>query len=315
MIPLLDIADSANIVAGLEAASRDVGFVYVAGHGIPAATIDGARSAVIDYFARPQADKDGDRITRDNYRGYIPLGFFSPNSGDGAADHYEGFKLHFDVVADDPIRQACDLYGPNKWPAEPAGFRDRLLAYWGECDRVAAILLRAYAEILGVDPENFLRYFEYPLTNMTLLHYPPQQANAEGIGIHPHKDTDVLTILANDPVGGLQVRRRDSDDWIPVEPPGDALTVNIGDMLELWSGGYLVSTPHRVVNTTGSERYSFPYFVVPRYDTIVAPLRAGRPGFERNAVAVGDASREIWHSNWPDAGPVSADLDPGILEN
>ncbi len=314
MIPLVDISDSENLVAGLEQASRDIGFVYVAGHGIPAATIERARAVVIDYFSLAQDDKDRDRITPGNYRGYIPLGFFNPNSGDGAVDRYEGYKLHFEVEADDPIRDACELYGPNKWPARPVEFRESLLEYWRECDRVAAILLRAFADILGVDSERFLQHFEFPLTNMTLLHYPPQAANADGVGIHPHKDTDALTIIAKDPVGGLEVKRRGGDGWIPVEPPGDALTVNIGDMLELWSGGYLVSTPHRVVNKSGAERYSFPYFAVPRYDTVVEPLRRIQPGFDRDVIHVGDASQEVWRSNWQGAKPVSSNLDPAILE-
>ena len=314
MIPLVDISDVTHRVAQLEQASRDIGFVYISGHGIPSATINRVRTAVIEYFSRPRAEKDKDCISPDNYRGYIPLGFFNPNSGDGAADQYEGYKLHYEVASDDPIRNDCDLYGPNKWPASPVHFRASVLEYWRECDRVAQILLEAFAQILGVDQRQFLSLFEYPLTNMTLLHYPPQAANADGVGIHPHKDTDALTILANDPVGGLEVQQRGAEKWLPVKPPGDALTVNIGDMLELWSGGYLVSTPHRVVNKTGAERYSFPYFAVPRHDSVVEPLRPTLPNFDRGSIHVGDASREVWRSNWQDAKPVGSNLDLAILE-
>ena len=91
-------------------------------------------------------------------------------------------------------------------------------------------------------------------------------------GFRPHKDTDALTVLAEDPVGGLMVKCRDSDEWIDAAAPGNALTVNIGDLMELWSGGYFVSTPHKVVNASGAERYSFPYFAVPRFDTVIVPL-------------------------------------------
>jgi len=112
----------------------------------------------------------------------------------------------------------------------------------------------------------------------------------------------------------LQVRGRGMKEWISAEPPGDALIVNIGDLLEMWSGGYFVSTPHRVINATGVERYSFPYFAVPRYDTLVAPLRPRQPGFDRDAIPVGEATKEVWRTNWQDAKPVSANLDPGALE-
>ncbi|MBT8099220.1 MAG: isopenicillin N synthase family oxygenase, partial [Gammaproteobacteria bacterium] len=270
-IPLIDLSTTSGTVAEVEAACRDVGFMYIVGHGIGSNTIAAARQAIIAYFSQSESQKHRDRISRDNYRGYIPAGFFSPAHGQGANDDYEGYKLHVEVEPDDPICVACDLYGPNKWPQEPQSMRAAMLAYWHECDRVALRLLTDIAAILGTDREAFLSLFEMPLTNMTLLHYPPQAANSQRFGIHPHKDTDALTILAADPVGGLYVRARDADEWIRVDAPEGALIVNIGDLLEIWSGGYLVSTPHKVVNDSGKERFSFPYFVVPRYDTVVRP--------------------------------------------
>lgn len=313
-IPLVNIGE-ADAIRGIERACRDTGFMYVTGHGIDAAIVENIRSTVVDYFSQPLEVKLRDRIRRDNYRGYIPAGFFNPNSGAGEVDLYEGYKLHHETAANDPIRRNCDLYGPNKWPESPAGFRAAVLTYWRECDRVAGILLGALAEILGINRGELLERFESPLTNMTLLHYPPQVANASGFGIHPHKDTDALTILAPGPVGGLYVRARDDTTWIQADPPDQALTVNIGDMLELWSGGYFVSTPHKVVNNSGRDRYSFPYFAVPRFDTVVAPLTSPQPGFARKAVHVGDVSREVWRTNWPDTQPGSPDFDLGTLDN
>ena len=314
-IPLIDISNFAGAVRGIEKASRDIGFMYISGHGISPDMIEQVRTAVVDYFALPLAAKTADRISRDNYRGYIPFGFFSANSGDTIADSYEGFKLHFEVEANDPVCEVSELYGPNKWPKRPKHFKQSLLNYWSECDRVTTVILKAMARILGTAEDAFLEMFEMPLTNMTLLHYPPQTADSAGFGIHPHKDTDVLTILAPDPVGGLMVRCRDENEWIRAEPPGDALTVNIGDLLGLWSGGYLVSTPHKVVNTSGAERYSFPYFVVPRFDTVVKPLRTPVPSFCRAEVHVGDVSREVWRTNWPDVVSNKPHFDLGTLEN
>jgi len=311
-LPLIDISSAAT--GEIEAACRDIGFMYVTGHGIRAETIAGARRAVVDYFSQPLAAKGGDTITRDNYRGYIPEKFFSPAGDDTAADHYEGFKLHFEVSADHPVCAQCDLYGPNKWPAL-TGFKSSLLDYWSECDRVAKTLFAALADVLGMPPNQFLEMFDLPLTNMTLLHYPPTDAAANAFGIHPHKDTDALTILSPDPVGGLMVKRRDSAGWIDAAPFEDALIVNIGDLLELWSGGYFVSTPHKVVNTSGTERYSFPYFAVPRFDTVVEPLREPQTGFDRDKVHVGDVSREVWRTNWPDAVPDKPEFDLGTLED
>lgn len=311
-LPLIDLAQPA--AGAIEAACRDVGFMYVTGHGIPDETITNTRAAVIEYFSQAFSKKNEDVIARDNYRGYIPQDFFGPAGEDTTSDRYEGYKLHYEVAADHPVCAASDLYGPNKWPPI-AGFKQSLLDYWSHCDRVAAILLAELASVLDITTDEFLQFFEMPLTNMTLLHYPPQDAAADGFGIHPHKDTDALTILAPDPIGGLMVKRRDSDGWINADALGDALIVNIGDLLELWSGGYFVSTPHKVVNTSGAERYSFPYFVVPRFDTVVAPLREPQAGFQRDTVHVGDVSREVWRTNWPDAVPDKPQFDLGTLED
>jgi len=315
-IPLIDISRGpghAPTVGRVEAACRDVGFMYVTGHGIAPDVVRDMREAVVAYFARPLKEKLADCITRDNYRGYIPTGFFSPNTGAGGADRYEGYKLHFETAAADPVRRSCDLYGPNKWPAKPAGMKEAVLAYWRACDRVASALLTMLATIMRVDVNWFLGLFVSPLTNMTLLHYPPQGPEETGFGIHPHKDTDALTILVPDRVGGLMVKVRGGREWIEADAPGDALVVNIGDLLELWSGGYFVSTPHKVVNRSGTERFSFPYFAVPRFDTVVAPLLAAQPGFARTNVHVGDVSREVWRTNWPDAAPAATGYDLGTL--
>jgi isopenicillin N synthase-like dioxygenase len=314
-IPLIDLGNRSSVAGQVEKACHNIGFMYVAGHGISTASIEQVRTAVIAYFSLPLEQKLRDRITRDNYRGYIPTGFFTANSGDGSADNYEGYKLHYEVSSDDPIRESCELYGPNKWPVQPHRFAEYLLAYWQECDRIANILLGAMAEILGVARDDFLQCFESPLTNMTLLHYPPQEQDASGFGIHPHKDTDALTILAQDPVGGLLVKCRESDEWIDAIAPGDALIVNIGDLMELWSGGYFVSTPHKVVNSSGAERYSFPYFAVPRFDTVVEPLRSPQPGFDRSNVHVGNVSKEVWRTNWPDVVSDKPHFDLGTLED
>jgi len=314
-IPLIDLSAAADYVRGIEKACHEVGFMYVAGHGMSADTIAQMRAVVIDYFALPLDVKIADQISRDNYRGYIPCGFFSANSGDTVADDYEGYKLHHEVRAVDAICASCDLYGPNKWPNQPAHFRTIVQRYWQECDRIAQLLLRALAEILDTPPKPFLQLFEMPLTNMTLLHYPPQSTESNRFGIHPHKDTDALTILAPDPVGGLLVRYRDESDWIRAAPPGDSLIVNIGDLLELWSGGYFISTPHKVVNTSGADRYSFPYFAVPRFNTVVRPIRSPQTGFHRSSVHVGDVSREVWRTNWQDTVSTQAHFELGTLEN
>jgi isopenicillin N synthase-like dioxygenase len=282
----------------LQAVQR-IGFVCITGAGIAPSLVRDMRAAIIDTFAVPETDKYAQAITRDNYRGYIPFGFFTPNDGSGTPDNYEGFKLHRQVGLDDPIRVECALYGPNIWPLGAPHLEEATLAYWAEMDRITHALLRVFSIALDLPDDTLGAMFAEPLTNMTLLHYPPQAPNDMGFGIHAHKDTDAMTIISPDPVGGLEVRMPDGT-WHVVDCPPDGFIVNIGDMLELWSAGRFVSTPHRVVNKSGSERYSFPYFAVPSHDVVVAPLVKTPPEFNQPSVHCGHWSAETWRTNWPD---------------
>ncbi|NRB36233.1 MAG: isopenicillin N synthase family oxygenase [Rhodobacteraceae bacterium] len=279
-------------------ACRDIGFLTVTGTDVPLEVIDAMRAAALQVFDTDEIAKHRQAITRDNYRGYIPFGFFTPNDGSGTPDLYEGYKLHHETDADDPIRAECQLYGPNLWPEHEPEVADAILTYWRALDDVALRLLGALAEGLSLPPTALQDPFAQPLTNMTLLHYPPQGAQ-DGFGIHPHKDTCALTLISPDPVGGLEVLTK-TGDWITATAPRGGFVVNIGDMLELWSGGRYVSTPHRVINRSGAERYSFPYFAVPRHDVVVHPLVPTLPGFDRPEVHCGHWSAETWRTNWPD---------------
>lgn len=318
-IPLLNISalhDGSvqarqDVVAQIGKAFHEVGFIAVQGHGIPADCISRLRQQVVALFNRPHDQLLACRVRQDNYRGYIPLGFFSPNGGSAAVDMYEAYKLHLEINPEDPICAQCDLYGPNKWPLDAGQLKFAVLQYWAECERLTQLLLAAIAEYFTIDASILLRAMQKSLSNMTLLHYPASKIAEGHSGIHPHKDTDVLTILAPDSVGGLYLRPAGSQQWITAHAPADALIINVGDMLEIWSGGYFMSTPHKVVNNSGLDRYSFPYFAVPRFDVLVQPL-INLPEANRRSMHAGEVSAKIWRSNWPDAEPVDACYDPAI---
>jgi len=313
-IPTVDLSSPDPAPAILEA-SEEIGFVALTGHEIAADTFEQMRDVLRRLFSLDDSTKRTGAITRHNYRGFIPLGFFTPNrtdaSGEGA-DLYEGYKLHWECPSNHPVIGECALYGPNLWRPEIADMRSVVLDYWHRCDVVSARLLDIFASRLGVEPATFARWHSTPLTNMTLLHYPAQAAASPKMGIHPHKDTNVITLLNPDPVGGLHVRRRDGS-WIGVEYQPGALLMNIGEMLELWSGGRYVATPHRVINTSGQDRYAFPYFVVPNHDIVVEPVVESMAGFTRAPMEVGAVSVEVWRTNWPDAESSTAH-DLGTLD-
>ncbi len=301
----------------LVSAAEETGFFALTGHGIDGELLDQMRTMTIDLFDVDDEAKERQTITRDNYRGFIPLGFFTPNRDDleaPAPDRYEGFKLHWEVGSDHSICAESAIYGPNRWADQPENMADVVLEYWSACDKLAAALLGVFEMSLGVPAGDLARRFEHPVTNMTLLHYPPSTPDEDVHGIHPHKDTNVFTILYPDPVGGLFVRTR-TGEWIEAEPAPDALLVNTGDMMEVWSGGRFVSTPHKVVNTTGQQRYAFPWFLVPSHDEVIEPLVELQPGFVRTApLEVGPWSLEVWRTNWADAEPVDDTSHLGTLD-
>ncbi len=312
-IPLIDISPlfkgpHRTTEEAIEYACIHSGFFQITGHGIASELLHSVRSVVQEYFAQEIDEKLRDKITRDNYRGYIPESFFSTNNAVGEVDQYEGYKLHQEVPTTEIISHQCNLYGPNKWPLNIPRMQPLISKYWEHCDCITTLLLSAFARILRIDASEFLSFFEWPLTNMTLLHYPPRQKPA--IGIHPHKDTDALTLLVPDNCGGLYIKPRNSQTWLLAEVRENALLANIGDMLEIWSGGRFQSTPHKVISQPHTARFSFPYFSVPRHDVVVQPLVEPLPEFTRRSASAGEISRAIWQSNWADAAPVSEDLDP-----
>ncbi len=307
-LPIIDISSlflstnqegSAESAQALYHALSEIGFAIVVGHGVSMAVIDDMRTAVSTVFDTSRDILAQQTVEKGNYRGFVPLGYFTPNSGKGKADQYEAWKLHTETAVTDPICQQSAPYAPNRWPNIEADVKTLILTYWAEMERVSHQVLRTLSQQLGIDEEYVLSCMSNPLTNMTLINYPPLPPQSEDWGIHPHKDFNLITLLAHDPIGGLEVRNRNGE-WIPAKCPPDGLVMNVGDMLELWSGGRLMSTPHRVTNKSGQARQSFPYFSVPRFDVMIEPLLPPIEGYERQPLHVGNSSADIWYSNWPD---------------
>ena len=312
-IPIIDLSpwqtatSSAEIDRQIEYALDQYGFMNLVGHGICESLVRSIESELVKYFSRPCEQKSQNKVQPANYRGYIPLGFFSPNNGNGANDYYEGYKLHYEVNKKDRVCSQCSLYGPNKWPENTIALRSSIMSYWVQCDMLSMMFLGAFERILGLKDNSLRKLFDIPLTNMTLLHYP---ALEQGSGIHPHKDTDVLTFLPPGLGGEIEIKISKESEWISVECPQNSLLANVGDMLEIWSGGRFASTSHRVKLSPNRSRYSFPYFLVPRHDAVIKPLLPPRTGYSRTAITAGDLSRKIWTSNWPDSAPLKGEFDP-----
>ena len=278
-IPVIDLGDIERpeghhrIAAELVDTAARIGFFYVSGHGIPPALRAEAMAASRAFFALDETVK-GRVAINGHQRGWMAQGLANL---EGAATHdaKEVFFWGREVAADDPdVLAGLPLVHPNQWPdGEGAFLRDGILPYYEAVMALGRRILTCLAGGLGIDPQVVERAYERPLGRGQLVYYPALDAAdvaAQRFGAAEHSDFGVLTILQQDDLGGLQVRNR-SGDWIEALPIENTFVCNIGDLLERWTNGRLVSTPHRVLNRSGRSRFSIPIFCDPASDAVIDP--------------------------------------------
>lgn len=294
-----DLPETAVAVAAeIDRACRRFGFFRITGHGIPPRRLAGLDALARAFFARPEADKARIAMAHGGpaWRGWFPL---DGELTSGRPDHKEGVYFGTELAADDPaVVAGRPLHGPNLFPAEPAGLRTAVLDWMGAMTELGARLLRVIAAGLGLDPG----WFEATVTDdptilFRIFRYP--SGDQVGWGVAEHTDYGLLTILAQDRHGGLEVRG--PDGWIDVPADPSVLVVNLGDMLERLTEGRYRSTPHRVHNTSGAERLSFPLFVDPAWDAVCPPMPlADRPPADDGARRWDGADVRAWDGTYGD---------------
>lgn len=284
-IPILDVSslygnDDAAIratAATLRSYLEKIGFLYVVGHPIPRADVEAVREASRRFFALPDEDKLKLRIDK-NFRGFLPFAGSTIVTSSVATvskpNQSESIFFMHEVDASDPKALAGEpLQGPNQWPEEQSlpDFRATIEHYVEEMSTLARKMVRAIALSLDLPAESLDRHFEDPTTFLRLLHYPTQPQEEGLFGSAPHTDYGFITLLAQDDVGGLEVKNK-AGDWVPAPPVPDSFVMNVGDILARWSNDVFVSTPHRVINRTGRERYSQPFFFDPAMVEMIEAL-------------------------------------------
>jgi len=271
-----------RVAEALDVACRTQGFFRVTGHGI-----DPALFADLDRLARrffAQSDQTKAEIAMamagPAWRGWFPVG---AELTSGRPDHKEGIYFGTELPNDDPrVRAGIPLHGPNLFPDEPAGLGAAVLAYLDAATRVGHAIMSGLAIALGLPRGWFAGDLTAdPTVLFRIFHYPPEVEAPEGgphlttprapaWGVAEHTDYGLLTLLAQDDRGGLEVRV--DGRWLPVPAEPSVLVCNLGDMLEALTAGRYRSTPHRVRNTSGAGRLSFPLFFDPGWDARVRPL-------------------------------------------
>ena len=260
-----------RIAAEIERACRTSGFFYIVGHGVPSALQSRLDAASREFFRLPEATKMQIAMRHGGaaWRGYFPLG---AELTSGRPDRKEGLYFGVELGDDDPrVRAGLPLHGRNLFPAQVPDLRPAVLDCLAALTATAQAVLRGIAVSLDLDADYFAHgYTADPTVLFRIFHYPPSPPGSGDWGVGEHTDYGLLTLLAQDANGGLQVRS--AGGWIDAPPAPDAFVCNIGDMLDRLTGGWYRSTPHRVRNVSGRDRLSFPFFFDPDFTAEVPPL-------------------------------------------
>ena len=280
MVPTIDLEKlqdgNAETLAAMREAATEIGFAVVRNTALSAETVGGVIDTYRAFFHLPAADKA--RI--DMARTGANRGWGAPGSEQVDPDANPDYKQFFDsgfALPEGDARRELSVYAPNMWPEKPQEFEAVVSSYYDYACRVAMQVLQGLTRAIDAPPGYFDGAFETPMALLRGNYYPtrPSWATTKDFGIATHTDYGCLTLLATDGSPGLEVRRR-GGGWIPVSaPPGDFI-INFGEMMELWTDGQVVATPHRVVGGV-NERISVPLFFNPSYETNVAPPGASEP--------------------------------------
>lgn len=272
-IPVIDIRrleEDPAVVASLDDACAQWGFFQIIGHGIPDDVIADTHAQMRAFFALPRDEKLAIERTEKNAWGYFDKEL-TKNTRD--------WKQIFDFG---PDANDGDLAGSRaQWPANLRSFRPAIEAFYDACEHVSTRLLAGIVRALGM-PSDYLNGAFNPrhTSFLRLNYYPacddPADANAPAgttsghFGVNHHTDSGALTVLLQDDQPGLQVYRRGR--WTLVEPRRDALVINVGDIVQVWSNDRYPAALHRVLANRHADRYSAPFFFNPAYDVDYAPL-------------------------------------------
>lgn len=284
-IPVLDLSTaraadgsfSPEFIERLRDATHRIGFFQLVGYGAGEAKVDGLFDVTRRFFDLPLEHRlELDNRKSPHFRGYTRLGTELTQGRPDSREQID-FGPERKPVAEYPADQPFWLVqGPNLFPDEVLPeLRQKSMEWADLMSEVGAELLSAIAVSLELPEDHFAEPFAgTPAWMAKLAHYvggEVQEAGTQGVG--SHADYGFVTLLLQDSVGGLEVRPHESETWIPVEPIPGALVVNLGEMLEVATQGYLSATIHRVTAPApGVDRYAIPFFWSPRLDAVIDPV-------------------------------------------
>ncbi|KAG2520783.1 hypothetical protein BBO99_00007134 [Phytophthora kernoviae] len=265
-IPEVDFS-SPNAAEQLRRACTEVGFFYLTHHGVPDSLKSQVYTEMRQFFSQPLEEKQ--KVLANEYmRGYTLMNEETLDpTVQTRGDTKEGYYICRHVSLDSEEMQ-LPLHGPNVFPdtATFPTFQETMEKYHTVMCDLGFSVAKLFAQAAGAKGHfDGPGMFDKPMAALRLLHYAPEKSDvAAGVlGAGAHTDYGLITLLSTDTTGGLQIFHE--GQWIDVPPREDAFVVNIGDMAERFTNGSFKSTLHRVVNSSGKERYSVPFFYEPNF--------------------------------------------------
>ncbi|XP_020216934.1 protein SRG1 [Cajanus cajan] len=262
-IPVIDLAllshGNTDELLKLDVACKEWGFFQIVNHGIQKELLHRMKDASAEFFKLPIEEKDKYAMPSNDIQGYG----------------------HAYVVSEEQTLDWSDILMfvtyPNRyrklqyWPKTPEGFKEIIEAYASEIRRVGEELLSSLSVIMGMQKHVLLELQKESLQGIRVNYYPPCSTPEKVLGLSPHSDSSTITLLMqDDDVPGLEIRHEGG--WVPVTPISDALVINVGDVIEIWSNGKYKSVEHRAVTNMNKTRTSYAFFVCPQEDVEVEPL-------------------------------------------
>ncbi|XP_023733506.1 protein DOWNY MILDEW RESISTANCE 6 [Lactuca sativa] len=262
-IPLIDLAEGqsqSQTIDTILAACEEFGFFQVINHGVSEDLIDDTMKVVKDFYDMPDEEKAKVYSIDPSKSCQLYTSSYT----------YADEKVHF---WRDNLRHPCHPLDEciHLWPKKPTNYRNVVGKYSLEVRKLSLIILELIREGLGLKPG----YFGEELTgsqSLSVNHYPPCPDPSLTLGLPKHADPNVITVLLQGSVSGLQVFK--NGQWLGVEPLPHAFVVNIGHQLQIISNGKLRSAEHRAVTNSREARTTIVSFINPSPDTIVEPAKS-----------------------------------------
>ncbi|OIS98477.1 PREDICTED: feruloyl CoA ortho-hydroxylase 2-like [Nicotiana attenuata] len=262
-IPVIDMSNwnDPNVANSICNAAEEWGFFQIVNHGIPIQVFENVKDATHRFFALPAEEKikySKEYSSTNNVR----FGTSFTPQAEKALEWKDYLSLFY--VSDE---EAADFW--------PPACRDEALQFMKKAELVIKRLMEALMKGLNVKEIDEAKESLLMGSKRINLNYYPKCPNPElTVGVGRHSDVSTLTILLQDNIGGLYVRKLDNDStWLPVPPINGALVINVGDALQILSNGRYKSIEHRVVANGSNNRVSVPIFVNPKPNDVIGPLQ------------------------------------------